>query len=310
MTTPRFRTYSAFKRAARVAIAGASLGGLLSACASSPLPPLAAGEGAMATSEATAGERRGKSDGERAAEHWGKAYAKNPRNPEAALNYARKLKALGDKQQAFAVLQQAASLNAGHRGLLSEYARLALELDQVERAQKLLEEADDPASPDWRVISARGTVLAKQGKYREAIPLYQRALALAPNQASVLNNLALALAMDGNAEQAETLLKQAVAQGGHEARVSQNLALVLSLQGKYEEAKLVGARQLSAEQAAANVDYVKRMVQLEPKPLGATAAKAVRPPAGPAPPVAAAEQPADEQYPGWITRVAQVKPGA
>ena len=84
----------------------------------------------------------------------------------------------------------------------------------------------------------------------------------------MLNNLALALAMDGNAEQAETLLKQAVAQGGHEARVSQNLALVLSLQGKYEEAKLVGARQLSAEQAAANVDYVKRMVQLEPKPLG------------------------------------------
>ena len=310
MTTPSFRTHTAFKRAARVAIAVASLGGLLSACASSPLPPLAAGEGAMATSEPTEGERRGKSDGERAAEHWGKAYAKNPRNPEAALNYARNLKALGDKQQALAVLHQAASLNAGHRGLLSEYARLALELDQVERAQKLLEEADDPASPDWRVISARGTVLAKQGKYREAIALYRRALALAPNQVSVLNNLALALAMDGNAEQAETLLKQAVAQGGHEARVGQNLALVLSLQGKYEEAKLVGARQLSAEQAAANVDYVKRMVQLEPKALGVTAAKAVRPPAGPAPAVAAAEQPADEQYPGWITRVAQVKPGA
>ncbi|MFZ0847701.1 MAG: hypothetical protein WAO08_00665 [Hyphomicrobiaceae bacterium] len=94
MTTPSFRTHTAFKRAARVAIAGASLGGLLSACASSPLPPLAAGEGAMATSEPTEGERRGKSDGERAAEHWGKAYAKNPRNPEAALNYARKLKAL------------------------------------------------------------------------------------------------------------------------------------------------------------------------------------------------------------------------
>ena len=58
------------------------------------------------------------------------------------------------------------------------------------------------------------------------------------------------------------------------------------------------------------MDYVKRMVQLEPKPLGATAAKAVRPPAGAAAPVAAAEQPADEKYPGWITRVAQVKPGA
>jgi hypothetical protein len=84
--------------------------------------------------------------------------------------------------------------------------------------------------------------------------------------------------------------------------VSQNLALVLSLQGTYEEAKLVGARQLSAEQAAANADYVKRMVQLEPKPLRATAAKAV----GPEAPLAAAGQPATEQHPGWITRVAQV----
>ena len=121
-----------------------------------------------------------------------------------------------------------------------------------------MEEADDPANADWRTISARGTVLAKQGKYREAIPLYERALALAPNQASVLNNLALALTMEGKVEQAESLLKRAVAPGSHALRVEQNLALVLSLQGKYEEAKLLGAQKASAEAVTANVDYVKR----------------------------------------------------
>jgi Flp pilus assembly protein TadD len=126
-----------------------------------------------------------------------KAYAENPRSADAALNYARRLRAAGDKQQAFVVLRQAASIHTGHRGILSEYGRLAHELDQVELAQRLLEEADDPANADWRAISARGTVLAKQGKYREAIPLYERALALAPNQASILNNLALALTMEG-----------------------------------------------------------------------------------------------------------------
>ena len=81
-------------------------------------------------------------------------------------------------------------------------------------AQKLLEQADDPANPDWKVISARGTVLAKQGLYRDAIPFYERALALAPDQPSVLNNLALAHAMEGNADKAEPLLKQAAAAGG------------------------------------------------------------------------------------------------
>ena len=86
-------------------------------------------------------------------------------------------------------------------------------------------------------------MLAKQGKYREAIPLYERVPALAPNRASNLNNLALALTMEGKAELAEELLKRAVAHGGHEARVNHNLTLVLSLRGKDEEAKLHGARQ-------------------------------------------------------------------
>jgi Flp pilus assembly protein TadD len=175
-----------------------------------------------------------------------------------------------------------------------------------------LEEADDPANADWRTISARGTALAKQGKYREAIPLYERALALAPNQASILNNLALALTMEGKAEQAESLLKRAVAHGGHAPRVEQNLALVLSLQGKYEEAKLLGAQKAAAEAVTANVDYVKRMVQLEPKPLPAVpAVLKAQDGSDAAGPAWASGTGADAAATSdWVTRVAQVKPDA
>ncbi len=52
-----------------------------------------------------------------------------------------------------------------------------------------------------------------------------------------------------------------------DARVSQNLALVLGLQGKYDEARVVAARDLPADNAAANVDYVRRIVMLEPRPM-------------------------------------------
>ena len=175
---------------------------------------------------------------------------KEPRDPDKALAYARNLKALGEKRQALAVLQQASNFNAGHRGLNSEYGRLALELDQVSLAQRLLEAADDPANPDWRIISARGTVLAKLGSYRDAIPLYERALALAPNQPSILNNLALAHAMEGQADKAEPLLRRAAAADGKDPRVNQNLSLVLGLQGKYDEARVVAARDLPADNAA------------------------------------------------------------
>jgi Flp pilus assembly protein TadD len=209
-----------------------------------------------------------RSELQKATQYWGKAYAKNPRDAQAAINYAKNLKALGEKQQALAVLQQVSTFHGTNRALNAEYGRLALEFDQVSLAQKLLEQADDPANPDWRVISARGTVLAKQGIYKDAIAHYQRALTVAPNEASILNNLALAYAMTGEADKAEPLLKRAAAAGGsNEARVSQNLALVLGLQGKYDEAKIAAARDLSADKAAANVDYVRSIVNLEPKPL-------------------------------------------
>lgn len=204
---------------------------------------------------------------QKATEYWGKAYAKDPRDAKTAINYAKNLKALGEKQQALAVLQQTSVYHGTNRALNAEYGRLALEFDQVSLAQKLLEQADDPANPDWRVISARGTVLAKQGIYKDAIAFYQRALTLSPNEASILNNLALAHAMLGEADKAEPLLKRAAAAGGNDARVSQNLSLVLGLQGKYDEAKVAAGRDLPADKAAANVDYVRSIVNLEPKPL-------------------------------------------
>jgi Flp pilus assembly protein TadD len=208
------------------------------------------------------------SDLDKATAHWSKEFEKDPRNAQNGINYARNLKALGQKEQALAVLQAAHGFTQNNRTLNSEYGRLALEMDQTSTAQKLLEQADDPTAPDWRTISARGTVLAKQGKYRDAIPHFERALALAPNQASILNNLALAKAMDGDAENAEHMLRKATDLGNRDARINQNLALVLGLQGKYDESKAIGGKSLPADSADSNVAYVRNMVQIESKPIG------------------------------------------
>jgi Flp pilus assembly protein TadD len=297
------RTSSGFGSAARTvrAVAAAFVCLAVGACTSGSGPlDLAA---PINDSEAASKDTR--TDIAKATDASGKEFAKEPRDAGKALAYARNLKAIGEKRQALAVLQQASNFNAGHRALNSEYGRLALEFDQVSLAQRLLEAADDPANPDWRVISARGTVLAKLGSYRDAIPLYERALALAPNQPSVLNNLALAHAMEGQADQAEPLLKRAAAAGGKDARVNQNLSLVLGLQGKYDEARVVAARDLPAANAADNVDYVRRIVNLEPRPMSQPQ---------PAPPSIAKAAPAtrpnlrgpavDDGAAGWTPQVA------
>ena len=212
-------------------------------------------------------EPQSQTDLQRATEYWGKEYSSNPRDLNAALSYAKNLKAIGQKAQALDVLQQASLLHPASKELASEYGRLALELDQVGAAKQLLELADDPAKPDWRVISARGTVLAKQGKYREAIPFYERALALVPDHPSVMNNLALAYTMSGEVAKAEALLRRASVADGSNPKVRQNLALVLGLQGKYDEASKVGSENIGPAASQANADLLRKIVKLEPKPM-------------------------------------------
>jgi Flp pilus assembly protein TadD len=244
----------------------------------------------------------GKAELAKATEYWGKIYAKNPKDAQTALNFARNLKAQGEKQQALAVLQQASAANPTHKGIAGEYGRLLLEFNHITQADKLLELADDPANPDWKVVSARGTVFAKQNQYSKAVPLFERALQLAPDQPSVMSNLALAYAMDGHVEKAEALLRRAAALGG-DARVNQNLALVLGLQGKYDEAKQAMANDVPPDRAAANVEYLRQMVKAQPKPMPKSAA----PDKVAAQLKPAATDPAKETA-GWSSSVAVAKP--
>jgi Flp pilus assembly protein TadD len=227
---------------ARAGVLAAALA--LGACAQGEAPglTLGAGEEPKSTDIATASAGpSGQAELDRATSYWGDQHAKNPRDGKAALAYARNLKALGRKSQALSVMQASYMFNGDNREFLSEYGRLALDAGQVSTAAELLARADDPGKPDWRVTSARGTVLAKQGRYKEAISYFEEARKLAPGQASVLNNLAMALTMDGQAARGEELLRQARQAGGSDPRVRQNLALVLELQGKADEARRLEA---------------------------------------------------------------------
>lgn len=197
--------------------------------------------------------------------YWGKEFSRNPKDAKAAVAYVQNLKALNRKQEALAVIQQATIYNAEDRALISEYARLALEFGQLSIAEKLLPRAEDPTKPDWRIISARGTLHAKKGEYKDAIPFFERAMELAPEQPSLMNNLALAYTMDGQAEKAEELLKKAVALSRDPSRVNQNLALVLGLQGKYDEAKSVGDKSGKAGDAAENVNLIRQITNAPPR---------------------------------------------
>ena len=64
----------------------------------------------------------------------------------------------------------------------------------------------------------------------------------------------------GDLKTAETYLRDAAQQPGADSRVRQNLALVVGLQGRFEEAREIAGRELSAEQAEANMAYLRQMM--------------------------------------------------
>lgn len=103
---------------------------LLSACAGLGDVGLS-GLGGDASKQAAAPDTR--NDLEKATDYWSKEYAKDPKNAKALLSYTRNLRALGQREQALAVLQAAGDVHGGNREYLGEYGRLALEANQIRR---------------------------------------------------------------------------------------------------------------------------------------------------------------------------------
>jgi Flp pilus assembly protein TadD len=88
-----------------------------------------------------------------------------------------------------------------------------------------------------------------------------------PDEPSVLSNLGLSYVLSRSAKAEETL-RQAYASTRADARVRQNLGLVVGLQGRFAEAESIVKADLPADEAAANVAYLKQMLSRKDNPRG------------------------------------------
>jgi Flp pilus assembly protein TadD len=189
------------------------------------------------------------------------AHKAKPTDPAAALAYARALRDSGSAAQALAVLDKTSALRPADKQLMLERGLLSLDLGDPAKAEGLLRKAQDDKAPNWRLHSALGTALASRGKQPEAQAQFAKALELAPDHPSVLNNLALSYVLDGKTEEAERLLRKArqAKSQADPARLQQNLALVLGLRGKYEESRTAAGDALGSGKVQENVAYLQAL---------------------------------------------------
>jgi Flp pilus assembly protein TadD len=191
---------------------------------------------------------------------FGERYRTSPRDAEAAIRYAQALRAVGQRAQAAAVLEQSAIHNPQNQAVLGAYGRALADNGNYRQALDVLNRAHSPDQPDWRILSVQGAVLDQMGRHQDAQRHYASALRLMPNEPSVLSNLGLSYALAKDLPRAEATLRQAAERPGAEPKVRQNLALVVGLQGRFQEAEAIARGDLSPGEAAANVAYLRQML--------------------------------------------------
>jgi Flp pilus assembly protein TadD len=190
----------------------------------------------------------------------GAEYAAKPKDRNAGLNYATLLRMTGKNDQALAVMRQVAINYPNDRDVLAAYGKALAGAGQLEQALATINRAQTPDRPDWRLKSAAGAILDQMERPEEARAAYRDALDIQPNEPSVLSNLGMSYLLARDLKTAETYLRSAVNQPGADSRIRQNLALVVGLQGRFQEAENIARQELTAQQAEANVAYLKAML--------------------------------------------------
>jgi Flp pilus assembly protein TadD len=205
-------------------------------------------------------------DSRRAVDVYGERHRANPKDADAALRYGQALRASGQRAQAVAVLEQATIAHAGNKALLAGYGRALADNGNFQQAFDVLTRSHSPENPDWRILSVQGTALDQLGRHEEARRYYASALKIVPDEPSVLSNLGLSYVLSRDLPKAEETLRRAYGNTRADARVRQNLGLVVGLQGRFAEAESIVKADLPADEAAANVAYLKQMLSRKDNP--------------------------------------------
>jgi Flp pilus assembly protein TadD len=177
------------------------------------------------------------------------AYDLAPGRADIAVELAQTLGALGAHNEAAEVYRSALGNDPKNVEALRGLDNSLIALNQPNLAMEHFQAAL-ALKPDPRLYNSMGVAHDMSGDGLTAQASYRSGLALAPNDPSLRNNLALSNAIAGDYEQAIGMLAKLVDEPQAGSRPRQNLALVYGLAGRSgEAAKLI------------RIDFDERTVQ-------------------------------------------------
>jgi len=153
------------------------------------------------------------------AAYWGGIYEQDPRDVEAAAEYASALRAIGSVPAALDVLNRAGALTPDDPRLLAEYGKTLTAAGQAADALPAFEQALAIDPRNWRTLAARGVAYDQLSQHEAARENYRAAIAVAPNEPTPWNNLGLSYALTDDLEDAELAMREAMSKPKATAKI-------------------------------------------------------------------------------------------
>lgn len=184
-------------------------------------------------------------------------FERDPLDVEAGLNLSEALRALDRHTEAADVAHRVLLFAPTNYEALLAAGKAHIGGNNAFYAVDPLEKAIEVNPKDWRAYSLLGVAFDQIKRTDDAQAMWARALAVSPENPSILTNQAMSLAARGDLVSAEGLLRRAVAQPKAGIQVRQNLALVLGMQGKLPEAEKLLRQDLPPDVADANLLWLQ-----------------------------------------------------
>ena len=203
-------------------------------------PPGLSGEAAQNVAQAA--EESG--DVELAGQIYAQAAAANPSDAAAQLRYADALARDGDIAAAGDLLRSRLATVSDPLPLRDGLGSIYVVTGEPARAVTEYDAVLAAKPNDMRALVNKGVALDLLGRHGDAQALYQKALAFAPGDATILNDMALSMLLAGHPREAEQVVAPLRSQPDVAPRIRAGVGVVLAANGDVD-----GARQMAGPQA-------------------------------------------------------------
>ena len=188
---------------------------------------------------------------------WAREAEIDPSDVEAGVGLSQALRTMGSYDDAFAAIQKLLMAQPDSYDALMEMARIHVARGSGFYAIEPARRAAALQPRDWRAPTLLGIAYEQAQRDDEARAAHEQAMALAPNNPTVMSNYAMFLAAHGEGPRAEAMLRAAAARPDSTIQVRQNLALLVGLQGRLIEAEKLARQDLPPELVANNMAYLR-----------------------------------------------------